>query len=59
MGICYLLYHQMEVVTRNTTSIEVSVRRWQEFDAKEAKQAYRWAFDYGVIGNISAVLGYK
>lgn len=57
MGICYLLYHQIEILIRNTTSIEVSVRRWQEFDANEAKKPYRWAYDYGILGNINAVLG--
>jgi uncharacterized membrane protein len=38
LGIMMLLFHQFNVITRNTTTIEESVRRWQEYDAKKAEQ---------------------
>jgi hypothetical protein len=57
LGIAYLFYHQWQVLIRNTTSIEQSVRKWQEFDARQAKQTYRWKYDRGVIGNIVWVMG--
>jgi hypothetical protein len=39
-AIAYLLVVQFRIICRNTTSIEVSVRRWAEVDAREAKMVH-------------------
>jgi len=57
LGIYYLLSFQAEIIISNTTSVEKSVRKWQAFDAREANKKFVWTYDYGIIGNISAVMG--
>jgi hypothetical protein len=70
LGIVYIWIFQINIIGRNTTSHEVSARRWAEFDAKNLKQVpdnfqilvdipkpYRWPYDYGVFGNFKSVLG--
>jgi len=57
LGIMYIWFHQIHSILQNTTPIETSVRKWQEFDARKAKQPYTWIFDYGMKGNLKAVLG--
>jgi len=59
LGIMFLWWHQIHSIIRNTTPIEESVRKWEEFDAKQINKGhlYVWSFDYGVLGNIKALLG--
>ena len=46
LGIMMLLSHQIGVLTRNTTTIEDSVRKWQEYDAKKAEQVSNFEKSY-------------
>jgi hypothetical protein len=58
MGIAFLFFNQIQIVRRNTTNVEFSVRKWQEIDARELKITdYKWAYDFGLINNIKSVLG--
>jgi len=59
IGIMVLLKHQWRVVSRNTTSIEVSKRKWQEIDAKNMipPENFRWFYDYGLMENIKDTMG--
>jgi hypothetical protein len=57
LGLTFTLWFQFNVVRSNTTSMEISTRRWRTFDAREVNQPFNWYFDYGTIGNFRALLG--
>jgi hypothetical protein len=41
-GIGFLLIHQFFTLLTNTTTIEESVRKWQEIDAKKANEVHSY-----------------
>jgi len=58
LSIGWVWKFQVDVLAKNTTSMEQSARKWQGVDARELKKPYNWPYDYGNwIENYKAVLG--
>jgi len=53
----YIFLFHLNIILENTTSMETSAKKWQRYDAVQAKQLFHWAYDYGKYGNLKSVFG--